>query len=1404
MPLDSNFEIRRPKDGSDQLYDPEASEIQRPIVSEHPLAKAVLARFPGATLTSITDRATGVTVNLGEPKPKANNAVISGYHQINAACFSALAPDLVNRGWSVFPQTRDERRGPGIIDRQALRWGEYKERLPTSKEIAWWSAFCPSHNVAAIMGPSSGGAFALDIDVSDIGLSDAVQATADRILGYTPLRRTGRFPRAALIYRQALGGVPADQVIRNGSTNFVLQDGQDKPDAIEILAEGKPLTFFGLHHKTGRYFIWSDRMPHTDGPETAPLVTLAQLDVFMDEVNRLRPLSRAVRGQAPSQTWTFDAEAGLHRVRELGEVKWSVSEGRVTSGREAFIFALVSATVRANETAARDPKAGRMQLCALVEREFAASADYGGKWTPLAVKKVIAAKVESSCRHYLDNGGFRAVRPGPAMAVDGEGVVIRGESRVEDEEPEIIPELAHLRTSFLSAFLSTRLPRMARERKSYEILLPVDRTRAAERALILDEPLRIEAAKAATATIRRHLDRWIEGLYDRAVARRALRGDAKLDAAPIQILKGDAGSGKTSGFWRALARAKQVRGSLGFPIGFAMPSHANIEDSLTAAVEAQLAWEQSCDAAVVEAEKVGLKALVFRGKLRTNCGFKTQMAALRAASIKSDGLCKSRRNANENIPGAEPEWEDVLCPMWAECEYQRSVALLADADVVLFASAYVAVSAPAALTNALLGLVIDERPYGGLLATNSKEPLPVAVLSLPRPAPRLLDVEMREFLGKSNAKEAIEAARIGFLADRDEAVRIVMPGLREIDAGKAVLALHNHRVGNRRAGLEAARSAYEVCRRSSNAAKDVKPGMTEKAAQELAGAPRGAGLQDERRFWKLVVERLENLQHDEENPGSPRKARGASDARIQAVKDKKLGLCIRLSWRGTPSFPDVPLMMLDASAAPQVVEKVWAGRVVETLDVQAPCHMRVVLVTGSTFSDYSMIPSRAKREKDGRDASSAVHLHREVITRLAGVHGYGKLLVGGNLPVMSVLRSRWLPPVNTDFVHNGAMRGLDQFRNHAAALLLGRLELPPRAIDAYVACLTYDDDKPEEPVDRLGTGKDEDSKPLRPIQGVKEIAMRNGRNISVPDSIYEGAWAKIMRAQYREEEVRQFAARLRPVHRLGRPPVAYIANSAIPEGMIVDDTIDIKALRMCRPAGSGGVRGRNRPFEIARVTEGVLDQCLGWQGRPDLLFEGFGEDWPSLHLNADRLDRPGDPESQGTTRIRWRMPGGEWATGSVLTILDDPAAALARVIAGEQGLSVDEVLEVLEVETLWEGTPRAPSGTKPPDKIDWANTGLPEGSTREEIRAALADQEAIDLEAMVDAIRSELSGLPLGTPDAEIDEALRAKRIPAIDWDRILPYPGADRKLDGVPLAVRIIMSRYAGCEAEDEEDFDD
>lgn len=1355
-------------------------------MSSDPVLEAILARFPGAQIVP-RDPGSDVVSTPG---------AVSVFHQINAPYFETVAPAMLSMGWSLFPQLRDGKRGPGVVDGRALSWKPYQTRLPTQAEVKWWASFCPGHNTAVILGPASGHTFGLDVDVSVEESSKTIVKLADEILGYTPFRRVGRFPRIVLLYRDAgaVAGSAADVRIRPRKLPFAGAAGADGGQ-LEVLGGGAPMTAHGLHHKTGEYFKWLDRSPHSSGPEHAPLVSRDRFDEFLDAVHAAVPFARAaISGAELAATWAFDPKAGLHIPAELGAEagEYTVAEGKVVDGRERFLFRLVARTVFANEAAARDPGPGRANLCGLVEHEFVARAAMDGKWSLDHLRAEIAAKVAASVAHHVEHDRFaRRIEPGQLVALDAEGRPEHAPSRVD--EPEIEPlvhdGLRHLKARWVrkdGGLLGSQKPR-------YKVLAKADPIRAAQRALILDEPTRLEAAQAAVRAVEEHEFRFIRyELYPRAAERRsqerAGRQRIELAAGKIQILKGDAGVGKTRSFWKALARAKAELGPLGYPIGFMAPSHANIEDNLGAAVKDRMAWEASVADVQGEAERHGLKVLVFRGKLRTNCQYVEQIRALDRANISSDRLCKARVQLPPTVPGEKPLYEERRCPFWDRCEYQSSLAELASADVVLFASAYLSVTPPAALSRALIGAFVDERPYAGLLRDNSRTPMPLSVLRLPRAAPRLSKKEMADLAlrtGGNITRAAISERQEAYGIDRAAVVAMMMPHLEKGDVGAAVRAVHEDCLNGKRQGLELALSAQTVCARTDDLAREVSPGMTKEAANALAGAPAGTDLLAERRFWRIVVDRLEAMALDESEPLAEPRARGDHDHRLQVVTvpgEKGTVKAIRMSWRKEVSFDGLPLLMLDASAEPRIIEKVWANRVVETLPVTAPCHLQTVLVTGSTFSDRSMNPAAATRADDIIDAAEQVQRLRDVITRLAGVHGYGRVLVCANKSVQPILRGRWRPPANVDWVWNGAMRGLDLAKNHVAAICVGRMELPIRAIDAQVAALTYDDLQPETPVDAFGNGRtgpgDKDAS-LRPERGDRRVQMRDGRDIIISDTVYDGSWARVLQQQTRDEEVRQFVARLRPVHRLGHAPVAYILNSAVPEGLVVDDVLDVDDLIGAGPCSAA------RPWETARATGGLVDVTQGWQDREDLGGRPDGT-LPELCIAALKLDEEGHPEAGGTIRLRYRVDGGAWRHASVALWHEDHLAPLRAAVEREWGVTPDEFADHVEVDVAWRGRDFQPSGVRGPDAIDRLLTDLHEGATREEIRRVLADQEAEDRDAMMATVRTELAGY-------------RGE----VQWHRLALPSGESRKDGTVSLPVRILATRYGAGATDSFEDLD-
>jgi len=109
---------------------------------------------------------------------------------------------------------------------------------------------------------------AIDIDVLDPSVAQALEELAVRELGAAPLR-VGRAPKRLLVYRNAEG-------IGKLRLTFRLPSG-DTEHAIEALGAGQQFVAFGIHPKTGKPYEWQRPLLR---PAALAAVTATQRDDF--------------------------------------------------------------------------------------------------------------------------------------------------------------------------------------------------------------------------------------------------------------------------------------------------------------------------------------------------------------------------------------------------------------------------------------------------------------------------------------------------------------------------------------------------------------------------------------------------------------------------------------------------------------------------------------------------------------------------------------------------------------------------------------------------------------------------------------------------------------------------------------------------------------------------------------------------------------------------------------------------------------------------------------------------------------------------------------------------------------------------------------------------------------------
>lgn len=327
-------------------------------------------------------------------------------YQPGELLYGGLALAAFKKGWTLLPQERNDRRITSRIDGRALRWGAYIDEMPHEKEVAYWALQAPRANGAILMGRPSGNVFCFDIDVLDKELSYAVQELAFKILGKTRFMRQGQAPKQAMFYR-----VEKDEDLpRNAVWRFLNEDGPGiSGDMLEVQARGKLITGYGYHHKTDKYFVWSGPQPVTHGPESVPLVTPEKIDEFIEAVQDIRPFHRNNVGPIDVE---YTSPDGTLRVPKLsnknGAAQWVEENGLVVDGREAFLWHLVSSTMRANPSFAGSGE-GQAKIRGQVLESFEHSAKMSGKWTQAYLRREVNDKVWRACRD-LTEGRMQPIR----------------------------------------------------------------------------------------------------------------------------------------------------------------------------------------------------------------------------------------------------------------------------------------------------------------------------------------------------------------------------------------------------------------------------------------------------------------------------------------------------------------------------------------------------------------------------------------------------------------------------------------------------------------------------------------------------------------------------------------------------------------------------------------------------------------------------------------------------------------------------------------------------------------------------------------------------------------------------------------------------------------------------------
>lgn len=1151
--------------------------------------------------------------------------------------FGSVAEILVQNGWSIYPQ--DTERRPGRVNGETIAWQhdhKLSEKLPKAEHLKKWVQQCSTLNVASVMGPGSGYTCAIDIDVLDKEKSDQIVELAEKILGRTPFIRVGRAPKIALIYRY-----DPDDPVQSVSRNFAEKDSENNiyasENAVEILGQGKSITFLGKHHKTGRYFQWIHKSPINYTPLEAPVITNSLVADFMEAVNgHVQNFHRgsSILVQTEDVEWDENSEVKIPKLKSIaGNTPWVEDKnGRVVDGRNNYLMRLVYRFVQAN------PSLPIENLVQLVTEQFVATADTSGRWSPNKVSNEVRGNIKR-LKAKVKRGEI--VFPLIVQNKEGKKTSVEtfklpfSKAELKERGLEFLPP-EHKRRNLRGKLLTKKEP------------------------VVLTEEERQTKIQDIQTGLRDALDTFFEDMF------MANCGENP-EEVRVHVIKAPTGAGKTSQTLRYIGEKKQehlkranrervqgerdsngniivsaqglnthyvnetgVRKDGKIPIVFLLPTYSNIEEVRiraevlnldnnlsdeelkNAAKEKGIIPETELDARLSDLKRDAMNAdldvMVYKGKVAAGCKMSEKVQAAMEAGVGTAAFCKS------SVKNQMGESEEVFCPHYHECPAIQQREMIQEHDLIFTPHPFMQLEIPEPLKHAR-AVIADERIHHLFLHTTE---FPLNNLSLPRKAPKITKKE------RENGITEFDLAQ-----SREIAVELVTMAFAEGSCPAKKLFYYNRTEdsnSSEMSGFRLVEDCIRICTSAIQKDVNINPNMSIDEVKELCAQPTGRYVREEQRFWKIIKERMDalnnyNLQkvaiHEiEQNiksltgpkditrrdrelkrlskiKNSINRPYGEKDMRIQFVQDHisegDIRSVIRISWRSEPNWHNLPLLLLDASASPEIINKIWNGAEVVTHDISGPLHIKIVGVVNRTFSNASIIGNNNDNEAQKIAHGKNLNKMRRALASVSSWFGFSRVVAGSSILTRRIMNTNWAGPENVDWCHFGAMRGLDFAKHHAAAFSIGRMELPIRTIDGLVAALTYDDAEPEHPYDIEGTGLTKDGEPLLMPSQMQTFQLRSGEVVEIPTPMHPGKWGRLIQKQYREEELLQFMGRLRPVYRKGEAPIWFALSSVIPQELVIDDLIHIDDL----------VTGKSYFWDAVRRTHGIIHADVLYKTCPE-------------------------------------------------------------------------------------------------------------------------------------------------------------------------------------------------------------
>lgn len=582
---------------------------------------------------------------------------------------------------------------------------------------------------------------------------------------------------------------------------------------------------------------------------------------------------------------------------------------------------------------------------------------------------------------------------------------------------------------------------------------------------------------------------------------------------PVLALAAYPGAGK-SRIAREVLAEFDLSAFSGGDVLFVAPTLRLAEEAATHAQELQVGWH------------------VTRGRSALQPGMSAPMCQ-RAEEAKR--VAKAGLRVKPTLCARKDGDELILCPYHNSCAYVHQWDGLGEAPALRFeASAYLTVESDG--SGRKTGLqVIDESIWR--LFTRKADLTFDGWLR-----PRKVTPKTK---GKAAATPAERHQADALAADMQKAAEDI---LRALQAGQSLAGL-SYTAEDFRAYAEAERGPDVLAVHPNASDEKIRAALDEREAGDLDAGKRAT-------VWAILAEQLEKGLTDTQ------RLRVVRD--VPAPRSGEKRDVLRATWFVEPPR-DVPALLLDADATPEIVERMFPGA--ELVQVDLRPNAEVLQVSDRTFSAASLKNPELRKE--------VVSLIRaEVLAdRLHGARG--ALVIATKKVVRQFFEdaghkfngmtdaevSRFM--LNTEL--HGARwlwfgptaLGLNEYENFGTAIVLGREELPPDALEDLLRAIQGDTGAELQlvPEDTKGNKR-------LPRETVPYL-MADGSGAAAKVTVHPDPMGRALQLQTRELATRQGFERLRLATATERKRVIIACSVPIP-GLPVDRLVTWDELRPSR------------------------------------------------------------------------------------------------------------------------------------------------------------------------------------------------------------------------------------------------